>query len=79
MPSKLIHRFFQDPGTHYFLFGPRGTGKSTWITEHYGDRCLLIDMLQPDVFRYYQAKPERLYDTVKAHSEIGRASCRERV
>ncbi|OGT28324.1 MAG: ATPase [Gammaproteobacteria bacterium RIFCSPHIGHO2_01_FULL_42_8] len=69
MPSKLIHRFFQDPGTHYFLFGPRGTGKSTWITEHYGDRCLLIDMLQPDVFRYYQAKPERLYDTVKAHSD----------
>ena len=24
-------KFFQPPAGHFFLFGPRGTGKSTWL------------------------------------------------
>lgn len=66
--EKLVNRFFSDPGSHYFLFGPRGTGKSTWIKEHC-ENCLIIDMLAPDIARYYQAKPERLREVVAANPQ----------
>ena len=28
---EVINRFFTDQGVSYFLFGPRGTVKSTWL------------------------------------------------
>ena len=63
-----INRFFDDPDGDYFLFGPRGTGKSTWIRENY-DNCLILDMLLPNILREYQARPERLRDTVYANPD----------
>ena len=66
MPKPVISRFFHDPENHYFLFGPRGTGKSTWIKAHYDD-CLIIDMLEPENLRYYKAKPERLREAINAN------------
>jgi hypothetical protein len=29
-----IPRFFRAPARSFFLFGPRGTGKSTWLREN---------------------------------------------
>ncbi len=58
-----LGRFFQDPGSHYFLFGPRGTGKSTWLRETYPD-ALWIDLLAPEAHRLYAARPERLREVV---------------
>jgi len=58
-----VPRFFQAPRTHYFLFGPRGTGKSTWLREAYPD-ALWIDLLKPEVLRQYLARPERLREVV---------------
>ncbi len=52
-------RFFQAPLQSFFLFGPRGTGKSTWLRRHYPG-AELIDLLAPEVFRTYSARPERL-------------------
>lgn len=52
-------RFFQAPRQSFFLFGPRGTGKSTWLKHHYPG-AELIDLLAPEVFRTFSAKPERL-------------------
>lgn len=63
---KLIPRFFQAPSKSFFLFGPRGTGKSTFIKSHYKE-ALWIDFLRPDVFRTYLAHPERLYEAVEGH------------
>ncbi len=54
-----VTRFFKGSPQHFFLFGPRGTGKSTWLKQHYPD-AVLIDLLAPDVFRLYSARPERL-------------------
>ena len=62
---ELIPRFFREPGQSYFLFGPRGTGKSTWLKMHHKD-ALYIDLLAPDIFREYAARPERLRDVVRA-------------
>lgn len=53
------------PKGSYFLFGPRGTGKSTWIKNHYQD-CLYIDLLLPELMRSFSAKPERLKGIVEA-------------
>lgn len=63
-----VGRFFQEPRSSYFLFGPRGTGKSTWLRAHHPE-ALWVDLLQPDVHRQYAARPERLRDLVRAHRE----------
>ena len=56
-------RLFTPPKGSYFLFGPRGTGKSTWCRTQYG-AAPRIDLLQPDQLRLYQARPERLRELV---------------
>ena len=58
-------RFFNDTNQNFFLFGPRGTGKSTWLKQNL-PKAYYIDLLAPDVFRYYSAKPERLKEVVDA-------------
>jgi len=60
---ELISRLFTAPKESYFLFGPRGTGKSTWLRQSYPD-ALYIDLLDQEVFRKYLAGPERLGDVI---------------
>ncbi|GAB4031136.1 MAG: ATP-binding protein [Elusimicrobiota bacterium] len=50
------------------MFGPRGTGKSLWVKEKF-PKALYIDFLEPQVFRYYSAYPERLKEIVAANPE----------
>lgn len=64
---KFIPRFFNPPQQSYFLFGPRGTGKSTWLKAEY-PQALWIDLLNLDVLRFYLAAPERLRETADALS-----------
>ena len=60
---ELQRRFFSAPRRSFFLFGPRGTGKSTWLRHAVPD-ALFVDLLQPDVARELAARPERLRDLV---------------
>ncbi len=60
---ELIGRFFDPPNQSYFLFGPRGTGKSTFIRQRYGN-SLYVDLLDPEAFRLYSASPERLRERI---------------
>lgn len=61
-----ITRFLQAPNSQsFFLLGPRGTGKTTWLKEYF-PHALWIDLLEPENQRYYGAKPERLRDTLIA-------------
>ena len=48
---------------NFFLFGPRGTGKSTWLRETYPG-ALLIDLLREDIKTRLEANPERLAELV---------------
>jgi predicted AAA+ superfamily ATPase len=57
----LIKRLFSAPNDSFFLFGPRGTGKSTYIHQAYPN-ALWLDFLNPETERRYRTKPERLYD-----------------
>jgi predicted AAA+ superfamily ATPase len=66
---KLLSRFFSPPKQSFFLFGPRGTGKSTWMREIYKD-ALWIDLLRPDVLRSYLAYPERLVTIIDGNPKV---------
>ena len=61
---ETLVRFFRESTQSFFLFGPRGTGKSTWLKQHY-PTAVLIDLLAPEAFRTYSAKPERLREIAK--------------
>ena len=60
-----VRRFLQPPPGSFFLFGPRGTGKSTWLQQEFPE-ALRVDLLAPEVLRAYQAKPERLAERIAA-------------
>ncbi len=47
----------------YFLFGPRGSGKSTWLRHAY-PKALYLDLLDPLLFRDLSSRPERLKEQV---------------
>jgi hypothetical protein len=47
----LIKRFFQIPEDSFFIFGPRGTGKSTWIKQNFED-AYIVDLLDEVTFRH---------------------------
>lgn len=70
-PSKNAHkmepipRLFTPPSQSFFLFGPRGTGKSTWLRQAY-PQSPVIDLLEPENYRAYSARPERLREVVAA-------------
>ncbi|MBN1549873.1 ATP-binding protein, partial [bacterium] len=61
-----IPRFFNGPKHSYFLFGPRGTGKSTFLKSTFPD-AFIIDLLKPDVQRLYQTRPETIIEQVHAN------------
>lgn len=56
-------RFLPFPAQSFFLFGPRGTGKSTWLRRQFPD-ALFVDLLRPDVYREMRARPERMRQLV---------------
>jgi len=67
---EIIDRFFQPPKQSFFLFGPRGTGKSTFVSQHFKN-AILIDLLDPERVRFFSAMPERLRELVDARAESG--------
>ena len=64
--ETYIPRFFNAPEQSFFLFGPRGTGKSTFL-KHNFPNALYVDLLKPDEFRKYSAKPERIVELIKGN------------
>lgn len=66
--ETLIPRIFTVPKQSFFLFGPRGTGKTTFLRQNYPD-ALWLDLLEPDTFRSYSAYPERLREIVLANPD----------
>ena len=67
--EKFTERFFNKPEDSFFIFGPRGTGKSTWLKREFPD-AYLVDLLDDTIFRNYIAHPERIKQVVKANPQI---------
>ncbi len=64
---ELLQRLQNAPEQHFFLLGPRGTGKSTWLHQQY-KQALWLDLLETSTYRSFLARPERLLDVVAANS-----------
>jgi len=63
---SFLLRFFEHDTGSYFLFGPRGTGKSTWLRQKYPGAAW-IDLLDTELQRNYLSRPERLKEFIKAN------------
>jgi predicted AAA+ superfamily ATPase len=61
---ELQGRFFQKPVGSFFLLGPRGTGKSTWLRRELPD-ALVVNLLDALQYRELAARPERLAALVR--------------
>jgi predicted AAA+ superfamily ATPase len=64
----MISRSLKIPKTKsFFLFGARGTGKSTWLQSTFSaDEHLWVDLTNPDVERRYARRPALLLEEWKA-------------
>ncbi len=71
MRDRYFKRFFEAPADSFFIFGPRGTGKSTWLKKTFPD-AYLIDLLDDRTFRNHVAYPERIKQIVTANPQIKR-------
>lgn len=67
--EMTIPRIFTVPKTSFFLFGPRGTGKTTWLKSNFPD-ALFINLLEADAFRKYSGKPERIREVIAAGADL---------
>ena len=66
----LLSRFVEIPDQSCFLFGPRGTGKSTWLRNRLPD-ALFLDLLEPALHRSLSARPERLRELLAGSPGTG--------
>lgn len=65
---ESVIRNYRPPSGNFFLFGPRGTGKSTWLRSNFTD-ALFVDLLDPATQRAYLARPERLKELLDGSPE----------
>lgn len=61
-----IPRTLAPPRTACFLFGPRGTGKSTWIRTALPD-AFVVNLLPPDAMLRYEREPAQFAAEVLVH------------
>ncbi len=66
--SHYIPRIVNPPEGSYFLLGPRGTGKSTWLLKQY-PKATRIDLLLGEEERRFSAYPERIRDVAATMPE----------
>lgn len=56
----MYSRIIQPPSQKsFFLFGPRGTGKSSWVRNTFPE-AVYLDLLEAELFLRLSASPQRL-------------------
>ncbi|HAB99288.1 MAG TPA: ATPase [Parachlamydiales bacterium] len=66
--NALLKRFFTPPKQSFFLFGPRGTGKSTWMKTLFPN-AFYINLLLSTLREKFRAYPDELIKEVAALSK----------
>jgi predicted AAA+ superfamily ATPase len=60
----MYSRLIEPPrNKSFFLFGPRGTGKTTWVKSKFRD-ALYLDLLEAELFNDLLANPQRLENLI---------------
>ena len=63
--TQRLPRILQPPRQSFFLFGPRGTGKSTWVKQRFGNSPR-IDLLDEGLYQELLARPGAFADRLRA-------------
>jgi predicted AAA+ superfamily ATPase len=66
---ESISRAITPPDGSYFLFGPRGTGKSSWLRAAYPD-AFWVDLLEPELLQRYSARPSSLAEELEGDKRV---------
>ena len=61
----MFDRIIQPPTQSFFLMGPRGSGKSTWLQNRFPD-AYSIDLLSEEIYQRLLASPGYLADQLRA-------------
>ena len=68
----MYHRLINISNSHsFFLFGARGTGKSTLLKQTFGKNCLQIDLLDQETFDQLIAYPSKINEIIESKSFNG--------
>ena len=59
----MYPRLLQPPRQSFFLFGPRGVGKTVWLHQQF-PTALFFDLLDHQVYTQLLARPERLGEQI---------------
>lgn len=62
MYSRIVDKYLKI-GQSFFLFGPRGTGKTTWIKTAFPD-AVFLDLLDSSMYTKLLSAPERLENLI---------------
>ncbi len=62
---KYLNRLLKVPKSNFFLFGCRGTGKSTWIKKIF-PHAHIISLLDEKLYQTYLAAPDLFADEIRA-------------
>lgn len=63
--TQRLPRVLQPPRQSFFLFGPRGTGKSTWAKQRFPG-CTRLDLLDEGLYQELLARPGAFADRLRA-------------
>jgi predicted AAA+ superfamily ATPase len=63
----MLNRIIQVPQQSFFLLGPRGCGKSTWLRAAFPD-AFVIDLLSEETYQRLLANPGQFADELRAVS-----------
>jgi predicted AAA+ superfamily ATPase len=61
---QQLPRALKPPSQSFFLFGPRGSGKSTWIRQHFA-KSVRLDLLDEALFHELLTSPGRFADRLR--------------
>jgi uncharacterized protein len=63
--SKMIDRIIKAPKKSFFIMGPRGSGKSTWL-RHTFPKARFINLLSEELYQRLLARPGLFADELRA-------------
>lgn len=63
---KRILKINKNAEQSFFLFGPRGTGKTTWLKSNFPE-SIYLDLLDSKIYRTFLATPEKLENFIPAN------------
>ena len=64
---ESLSRIIDPPRGSFFLFGPRGTGKSTWVKDQF-PRAPCLNLLHAPTEHQYTTHPEHLKNWVEGNA-----------